>query len=283
MTASSACSAVSRSSRNRVAEARRDVPQVGVERGEEVLAHGEQRPVASGPAAPAPSSTKNSRCGRVVGRVGGQDLLELVEDQHLVARHTVQVRVAPGGTRAASGSRAAPRPAGDSGGTPSSSESSTLSTYRLRTGTPPRSSGGTWPTFDHGQHLEAGPPRSAGEERGFEQRRLAGAGRRVQQHDPLGDERGRAGRRARGRGRTARRPGGRTAARRRGCRPAGPRCRWSSPSTPLPCSSLTKCVRAAPVQADMSVAEQVPLEVGPRACRVDRAPLLGVDLDGHVA
>ena len=87
--------------------------------------------------------------------------------------------------------------------------------------------GGSWVSADDRQHLEA-VVLQLRDQPGLDQRRLPGAGGRVQQHDPLGDRAGRAAPRSRGRVRRAGRRGGRTAGRRRGCRAPSARRRRCS-------------------------------------------------------
>ena len=63
-------------------EAGRDGAQVGVQRGHELLAHGEERPAVAIPQRLA-DLFEEGQLGRPVGGIDRQDLLELVEDQHV--------------------------------------------------------------------------------------------------------------------------------------------------------------------------------------------------------
>ena len=116
----------SRSSRNGCASRVGHQAQVGVQAGQVVLAHGEQRPHA--PVAQGRAELVEERLlGGAVGRDRGQDLLELVEDQHLGVGRSRRP-TAGRGTRAGP-ARLGPQAAvGWSAGNPSSSASSALRT-----------------------------------------------------------------------------------------------------------------------------------------------------------
>ena len=109
-----------------VGEPGRHEPGVGVELGEEVLADREQRPQVAVAQRDADVGEELLLGGVVVG-IGGDDLLELVEEQHLVARLVVQVGPAARYSVTVIASSSAVR-RWCSGGRPSSSESRVLST-----------------------------------------------------------------------------------------------------------------------------------------------------------